>query len=137
MSEDNDTLAKVREMAKLSLATNRISSVQEKNLKTFPFVFFNGVKSAKIEYDVRNDNPIEYELDPRNLDIKYKFGEPATGHFKITYHIDLDDSEDNHNMEKRYKHLEGAVRTLFWQDTIVEININGSLGYKSVKNVKS
>ena len=49
----SDSLKKhLKELAQLSMLANRISEIQEKNLKLFPFVFFEGLKEVTIDYDL-------------------------------------------------------------------------------------
>lgn len=124
------TEQQIREMAKLSLASNRISEVQEKNLKMYPLVFFNGVQKAEIDYDFTNNQTVETEEDAKNLEIKYKFNKLDTKHFRVSYYLTVDDSQ-NEMIEKRFKALEDSVRNLFWKETKVQVFINGSMKYES------
>jgi len=124
------TEQQIREMAKLSLASNRISEVQEKNLKMYPLIFFDGVKKAEIDYDFTNNQTVETEEDRKNLEIKYKFNKLDTKHFRVSYYLTVDESP-NEMIEKRFKALEDSVRNLFWKETKVEVFINGSKKYES------
>lgn len=134
----------IREMAKMSLMSNKINPIQEKNLKMFPFVFFDGVKEAKIEYDFTNNNTVETEevvnteedvkKGKDKLEIKYKFHKVDTRHFCVSYSLSIDLSADNFSIDKRYSALENAVRNLFWTETRVRITVNDELKYES-KNV--
>lgn len=130
------TEAQIREMAKLSLASNRISEVQEKNLKMYPLIFFNGVQKAEIDYDFTNNQTVETEEDRKNLEIKYKFNKLDTKHFRVSYYLTAEDTltgftAHNEHMDKRFKALEDSVRNLFWKETKVEVFINGSKEYES------
>lgn len=107
-------------MAKLSILANRISEVQEKNLKHYPFVFFNEIRSIKIDYDLaRKENSVE---------------EQGSNH-RVTYYLELDELSNNMHLEKRLLCIESAVRVLFWKDILVEVFFNGKKIYPSVKNV--
>lgn len=122
----------LRKMAQFSISTNQINEIQQKNLKMYPFVFFNGVKSVKIEYDLTNHSKVDYELDPKSAEITYKFNKPVTDNFKIVYHIEIDESEANPNMEKRFDALEKSIKTLLWNGIPLEVLFNKKSVYKSV-----
>lgn len=126
-----DTTEQIREMAKLSLTSNTISEIQEKNLKMFPFVFFNGVKSVKIDYDFSNNQTVDTEENKETLEIIYKFNKIDTRHFRVSYHLTIEKDAVNENYEKRYEAIEQSVRNLFWKETKVEVFINEYLAYKS------
>lgn len=97
----------------------------------FPFVFFNGLKEAQIDYDFSNNQTIETEEDIKKLEITYKFNKVDTRHFCVSYSLTLDQSETNPHIEKRYAALENAVRTLFWTETRIRVTINGKLEFES------
>jgi hypothetical protein len=109
----------LREMAQLSVLSNRISEIQEKNLKMYPFVFFNDVKSVKIEFDLS-------KVDDNGL--------MNHGDHHVTYFLDVLE-ETNPQPEKRMSAIEAATRTLFWNDLKVRVVVNGKLAYES-KNVR-
>lgn len=132
MSEDNSALIKdIRDQAKLALASNRISDVQEKNLKMYPLIFFNEVKKATIDYDFTNDQTVDTEEDKKKLEIKYKFKKLYTGHFRVSYFLELDEKANEVNLDKRFIAIEGAVRNLFWNETKVQVYLNGTLKFES------
>lgn len=123
MSNENDIRETVKEMAKLSVLSNRISEVQEKNLKMYPFVFFNEVKSAAIDYDLAH----------RATEGNGDGGPIAKFDSRVSYHLELNESA-NPQQDKRFSCIEGAVRVLFWKDIKVEVYFNGKKAYES-KNV--
>jgi hypothetical protein len=122
---------KIRDMAKLGLMANRINEVQEKNLKMYPFIYFWGVKSVRIDYDLSNNNTVNIEDKPEQLSADYKFEEPNLEHLRVTYYLEMAPSEQgqNHHMEERFKHLEKSVRTLFWKEVLVEVYFNSTKAY--------
>lgn len=131
----SSTEEQVREMAKLTLLTNKLNPIQEKNLKMYPLVFFNSIKSAKMEFDLSNDVMVDEIVDDKKAEVNYKFNKAETKHLHVTYYLEIDEnSKDNAYMEKRYEALEKSVRNLLWQEIKVKVYINGNLGYES-KNV--
>lgn len=130
MSDENELRAKVKDMAKLSMLANKITEVQEKNLKLYPFVFFEGVKSARIDYDLSNNMDVDTTEDQKNANIGYKVKKPETKHLRISYYLELDEGQ-NSNLDKRFGAIEGSVRNLFWNQIAVEVYFNNELKYKS------
>lgn len=129
----DDTASKVREMARLSLMHNKINPIQEKNLKMYPFVFFEGVTTVKIDYDLSCNNPVEVEEDPQKTNISYKFQQLRTKHFRVTYYLELDESK-NDKLDKRFEAIETSVRNLFWKETSVQVYFNGKLVFGDKKD---
>jgi hypothetical protein len=114
----SDTQQKLKEMAQLSVFANRISEVQEKNLKHFPFVFFEKVQEASIDYD------LGHSVDEEKKEIHHKSF--------VTYYLTLDPNPAiNTNIAKRILALEVSVRKLFWSDIKLELHINGKKIYES------
>lgn len=133
MSNENEIKEVLKKMAQLSITTNQINGVQQANLKAFPLVFFNGVKSAKVEYDLTNNSGINYDTDPKTLDITYNFGKPETRNFKIKYSLEMEsDAEElNFLLDKRFEALENAISTLLWKGIPISVDFNGKNIYKS------
>lgn len=123
MSNDSAIRERIKEMAQLAILANRISEVQEKNLKHYPFVFFNEVNSVTIDYNVGRTIP------------KYAPGEkePKWDTW-VSYNLELDESANTTHLDKRFFCLEEAVRVLFWKDLTVRVFFNGKKVYES-KNV--
>lgn len=113
------TLELLKEMARLTALSGRVSDVQLKNLQFFPLVFFEGVTEVKIEYDLMPQKSIE--------------DEPTKCNSLVTYRLALDESK-NSNLDERFLALEKSVRTLFWSDTIIEIYFNKKIVYKSARS---
>ena len=100
--------SKVRELAKLSILSNRISEIHEKNLKAYPFIFFNGVKEAAIDYDL--------ERGQKNY---------------VKFTLTLKDDKETPSMEKRLTALDQSVKNLFWKEVSTSVILNGKEVYNS------
>lgn len=116
----DDTRKHLKEMAQLSLLANRISEIQEKNLKMFPFVFFDKVKAVKIEYD------LGHGVDDKTKEVNHKSF--------VSYYLTLDEIANELNLNTRLLAIETSVRELFWKDIVVQVYFNRKLVYES-KNV--
>lgn len=127
MSDDIDS--QVKGMAALVLSSGRLSEFHEKNLKTYPLIYFEGVKEVKIDYDlsVRHDA----EVDEKN-NVKVK---KPLQHCMISFYLTLDEAA-NTVVQRRFEALETSVRRLLWKDLPVEIYFNEKIVYKSRKNGK-
>lgn len=112
----------VREMAQLTLLSNKINPIQEKNLKMYPMVYFNGVKKVTIKYDLSSR--------------KSETDAPAQNMSFVVYDLEIDESQDNSKLDLRFEHLERAVRNLFWNDIRIRLRFNGKLAKESEKHVK-
>jgi len=134
LSDKIDSREMLQKMAQLSISTNQINEIQQKNLKMYPFVFFNGVKSVSIDYDLTNQSKVNYDTNPKTMEIVYKFDKPIMDNFKVSYNLEIDETEDNSHMPKRFEALEKAIWTLFWKDIPVEVKFNGKDVYTSKKN---
>jgi hypothetical protein len=119
LSEDNSVKQKAKDMALLTVLSNKISSVQEKNMKMYPFIFFNEVKEARLEYDLERVKTVKDEAE-KNAST-------------VSYYLTLDEAK-NGNLDFRFKALESAIRVLFWSDVTVEIYLNDRISFKSKKN---
>jgi len=118
-------------MAQLSIHSNRINEVHELNLKTYPFLFFNGVKSAKIEYNLENQSIVDYEADNKKIEIRYKLDKPKIDHFKIIYDLSIDETIQNEYLDKRFEALERSISALLWNGIFLEVIFNNKSVYKS------
>lgn len=96
------------DLTKLGLFFGRVSEVHIKNLQSFPFIYFNDLKEAKLDYDIGSTR------EDKSL---------------VTY--DLIMTTENDLLPKRYAALETAVRSVFWKDMPIKILINGKEVYKS------
>lgn len=85
----------------------RLSETHMNNLRSAPFIYFNGVKKADLSYD---------------LDTK------ATSWF-VKY--DIVSSEEQDHLKERCGALEKAIRLLFWKEVALILSINGKEVYKS------
>lgn len=113
----SDIKQKLQELAQLSLFASRISEIQENNLKKFPFVFFEQVQEAQVEYDLGHGiNNHSKEINHNSF---------------VTYHLTLNKDANANFLNKRFAALENGVRSLFWKDVKVLIYFNGQLVYGS------
>lgn len=132
----DDVTQQVREMAKLSIYSNKISEIQEKNLKMYPFVFFDGVKSVRIDYDFSNHVTWETEENSKTENIAYQANEIDTSHFRVSYFLTIDETYENISIDKRFDAIEASVRNLFWKDVKIQVYLNDTLKFESKPNVR-
>lgn len=112
---DSAIKQRLQEMAQLSLLANRLSEIQEKNLKSYPFVFFNDVKTVKIDFDLQR-NDIDGKHNPNR---------------HVSYHLELNEENNKTLVEKRFFAITEATRMLFWNDLKVRVFFNGKTVYES------
>jgi len=106
----------INEHKKMLMISGKLSSFQIENLKNFPMVAFDGVKEFKLDYNFYKYNDEgEKEICSGRVLYDLNFSEKT---------IQNDISEDE--LKKRGEALKFFVRTLFWKDTKVEINREGS-----------
>jgi hypothetical protein len=138
MSDEKMTPEKIKDMAKLVHLSGRISEFHEKNLKMYPYVFFDGVLEAKIEYDFSHrpsdSGPKE---SPKTPDEFYKEIGRAAMNMRsdsyVAYRLKINDNPMQPHMDKRFDALEKSVRSLFWNDVIVKVYFNDKIVYESRK----
>ena len=97
MSEESSPMG---DLTRLMLFFGRLSEVHVKNLQSFPFIYFNGVKEVKLDYSIGTKRDDMSLID-----------------------FEIHTNEDNDLLDKRFKGLETAVRALFWK----EIKIKATL----------
>jgi hypothetical protein len=97
------------DLTKLMLFFGRVPETHIKSLEGYPFMFFNEVEAAGLNYSVATKN---------NEDTIF------------IYDLLLN-PEANDHLDKRYKALESAIRSLFWKEAKVQVQINGKEVYKS------
>lgn len=98
------------DLTKLMLFFGRVPETHLESLKSYPWIFFNGLTEAKLDYSVAT---------------KTEDGETV---FSYDLFLNL---EANDQLDKRYKGLETAIRALFWKEAKVKIKINDKEVYKS------
>lgn len=125
MSDDVSGI--VKDMAKLVLVSGKISEMHMKNMQMYPLIYFEGVKDARVEYDLSHRADALVDKD-NNLTVNTPIRNNV-----VTYYINLDPNVKNDNLDKRYAALEASIRTLFWKDLTVEVFINDRIQYKSRK----
>lgn len=129
MSEDS-VRQTIRDHAKLSLLTDRVSEIQVKNLKMWPFVFFEAVSKATIDFDLSNDMAVDIKEDRVNMEPKYLLNENTAKNLRVSYHLTLDERLNGH-LDKRFKAIEDSVRTVFWKQVKVEVYFNEKKVFES------
>ncbi len=92
----------IQELNSLALFSGRLSEIHIKNLESFPFIYFNGVTEAKIDYDVA-------QLKDKESCI----------HYNLTL------NQENDHLDKRFLGLENALKALFWKEVVLKLSING------------
>jgi len=122
MNDQKDSIDKVKEMSRLAVLSNKISDVQLLNLKNYPFIAFDGIKEAKLEYD------LSYEKADKD--------EPVTHNPLVSYRLVLDESRNQEALGLRLEAIEKWVRNLFWKDVLVKIYFNDKIVFESKKNEK-
>lgn len=100
----------------------------------YPLVFFNGVISAKMDFDLSNNQMVDSEERPDDLELTYKFSKADTSHLRVSYHLEIDEQADNGSLDKRFSAIEQSVRNLLFKEIKVQVFLNGTLRYES-KNV--
>lgn len=117
----------VKGMAALVVSSNRLSEFHEKNLKMFPFVFFDQVSAVRIEYDVS----VEHNVDvSRSNDITIK--KPFTNCY-MAYYLTINEDANKNQLSRRFETLENSVRDLLWKSIAVKIFFNDKIVFESKK----
>lgn len=101
----------IKEMARLTMLSNKLNEIQTKNLQLYPYVFFEGVKKGTITYDLEC-SPTESATD-RQMKTH------------VSYTIEIDENTPVTFEQKRIDALKIAVRTLFWNDLTVNVELIG------------
>lgn len=118
---DNKVREEIKEMARLAMFTGRITEFHENNLKRYPFVFLNGVKSAQITYDLGYDIIKEDETEASIKRNNY-----------VDYSLIVSESAQDH-LAVRFKDFEDSVRALFWKEVNLVVRFNGKQVYPEIK----
>lgn len=123
----DDLKDRVKGMAALVINSARLSEFHEKNLKMFPFVFFDQIAEVRIDYDlaVRHDVDVDKK---NNLTVK-----KPLAHMFVAYYLTLNEDANKNNLARRFETLENSVRNLLWKELAVEIYFNDKIVYKSRK----
>jgi len=104
----SDIKEKVRELGKLSILSNRISDFHQKNMETYPFVVFNGIKEAEVDYGL--------ERGGKNY---------------VQYTLLLKNEAENPLLEKRLEMLDKSIKNLFWKEVSVIVILDGKKVFDS------
>lgn len=138
MSNADEISTKIKEMAKMSVLSNKINEIQEKNLKLYPLVFFDGIKSVKIEYDLSHSKSLTAGEVPKDtpeaaFSLVNYLNNPVIANNFVSYYLEIDETIENAHKEKRFAAIEKAVRDLFWGNVSVEVYFNDKIVFKSKK----
>lgn len=123
----DDVVQTVKKLATLVVNSNKITEMHEKNMKMYPLIYFDGVKSVQVDYDLSRRHDVDTD-DKNNMTIK----NPLRNNF-VAYYLIMNEDVKNENLDKRFQALEGSIRTLFWKDVSTEVYFNGKIAYKSAK----
>lgn len=104
----SNTAAEIKEMARLTMLSNRLNPIQERNMKMFPLVFFEGVVKATMTFDL--------SCRPDSMDTRETY---------VNYQILIADDQQITDKAYRTKSLQEAVRGLFWSNLKVEVELIG------------
>lgn len=107
----------LEDMRKITMLTGQLSSVHEQNLQTWPYIAFESVENAEIDYDLS----------------KAYFEE--VGQNRIEFNLKIAQSQEQ--VENRCKCLASWVRDMFWKEIAVTVKINGAKVYHHDYKTKS
>lgn len=88
------------------ILTGRLPEVHIKNLKTYPFIYFDQLKAAEVTWDINVDNVTT---------------EPSTVHYKLTF----EEGFTPDFLKERANGISNAVKTLMWKEVKVDLSLNG------------
>jgi len=97
-------------MAQLTILSGRLNELQQKNIEMYPLVFFNGVKSVRVNYDLLQIKPTEEG--------------PVKNNSTVDYYLSIDEKEPNAHLDNRFMALESSIRNLLWDDIKVSVYFN-------------
>jgi len=117
-NEDGDERVSnaIKEMSHMTIFFNKVSSAQVKSIEMFPFIYFDGVNSVELDYDLETVTPDKG---------------PSSNKSIVRYDLFMDPMVKNNNMEYRFKTLEKSIRDIFWKEVNIHVYINDELKYKS------
>lgn len=89
----------------------RIPETHIKSLQSYPWIFFNDLTEAKLDYSVETTDKSKPTL--------------------FVYDLISNPVNNNDQLDKRCKALEDSVRKLFWKEAKIQIKLNGEEVFKS------
>lgn len=128
MSKTQET---IQEMARLTMLTNQLNDVQIQNLKTFPFVFFDGLNRVTMEYDLSNQLGADTVENTDDGEIEYNVTPTTTSHLHVTYRLVIDPIFTPNNLPQRFSALEQSVRSILWKEIKVVVFFGNQKVYES------
>jgi hypothetical protein len=93
----------LKDLNKGVILTGRLSEVHVKNLQNYPFIFFEGVESVEISYNIITDP---------NQSL------PGVGSV-VRFKIKMDKEKNQSIMEKRLDALKNSVKHILWPSVSV------------------
>lgn len=105
--EDRQEQQMLEEHKKMLIMTGKISDFQIKNLKSWPFILFEGVETVNIKYNFTQSEEIKEEVESI-----------CAG--KVEFNIKLIEAPD----KERIKTLKHWTKFLFWKDTEVVVKFD-------------
>jgi hypothetical protein len=118
----------VKEMAKLTITTGKVNPIQEYNMKMYPFVFLEGVKTISVDFDLRS-TPI-IDTSSKDGDTVFSIEKPNVEDMYVNYNIAVDEEFFEINKEiNRLQGIEKSIHNLFWTGIKVKIVINNEIVY--------
>lgn len=114
---DNPNNTQINEHRQMTILSGNLSDFQLKNLKLWPFVVFDNLDKTIIKYDfiklIKNPKTDEEERHVYSGKVSYDFI------FKSNTEISLK------TKQFALKNLKLWVKTMFWNDTVVEFKKGG------------
>jgi hypothetical protein len=123
----------IRSMAKVSMFEGRLNDIQLLNIRQYAFLFFDGVTSARIDYDLTPGKPaVTFEQDVDNFDLKYNIEKPKNN-TKIYYFLTIDEMKNDRSGERsrRFPALRQAIDNLLWKGIDIQVYFNDVFVYGS------
>lgn len=105
--------SKLGDLTKLMLFFGRVPETHIETLQSYPYIYFNGLHEAKLDYSIETTDKIKPTI------------------FSYDLLLSPEALNTNNHMELRYKALESSVRLLFWKEVKLQVKINGQEVYKS------
>lgn len=94
------------DLKNMSILTGELAELHIKNLKAFPYIFFDHITSCELSWDIN----LQREANKKTSWVKYN----------------LTIKESNDLMQNRVERMTWSVKNLLWNDTEVYVYVNGT-----------